>query len=120
MNMSDQMSVNSNYSRGSHASSQQSSQVDEAYRRLGHRLSRRAHGDQPVLRPQRLEKLGLTIGSGFVQYLETQQGNDGGEISRDGAQDVRRTYIRLRNQVNKRLYYYDISMASHASRGALF
>ena len=91
--MSDQMSVGSHYSRGSHASSQQSSQVDEAYRRLGHRLSRRAHGDQPFPRPQRLEKIGLTIGSGFAHYHQIT----------DGAQDVRRTcsFEELREQTQE-------------------
>jgi hypothetical protein len=107
------MSVGSHYSRGSHASSQQSSQVDEAYRRLGHRLSRRAHGDPPFPRPQRLETIGLTIGSGFAQYHETQQGNDGETGDGAGDQDVRRTYPF--EELSEQTLY-----AIHASRGALF
>lgn len=66
----DYMSVGSHFSRDSRASttSGASSQVDEAYRRLGRRLSVRAHGDGPITQPQRLNRIGLTISSTFVPY----------------------------------------------------
>jgi hypothetical protein len=72
------MTVGSHYSRGSvgsagnvtSATSQASSQVDEAYRRLGRRLSIRAHGDPPISRPQRLSRIGLTPSSNFGAYLD--------------------------------------------------
>ena len=64
-------SVGSHYSRGSHGSqSHQSSQVDEAARRLGHRLSMSAHGDKPVTRPQKLSRIGMTPKSGFLNYAD--------------------------------------------------
>jgi hypothetical protein len=79
--MSDYASVGSHYSRGSHASSQQSSQVDEAARRLGHRLSMTVHGDQPVSRPQRLSRVGMTPKSGFVRFRDRPRlEEDGVEI----------------------------------------
>jgi hypothetical protein len=66
------MSVGSHYSHGSSASQQSSVAVDEAYRRLGHRLSLRAHGDQAMPRPQRLSRIGLTPKSGFASYGQQQ------------------------------------------------
>lgn len=64
------MSVGSHFSRDSVASttSGASSQVDEAYRRLGRRLSARAHGDGPIRQPQRLSRVGLTPSSTFAPY----------------------------------------------------
>ena len=66
----DYMSVGSHFSRDSAASttSGASSQVDEAYRRLGRRLSARAHGDGPITQPQRLSRIGLTPSSTFTPY----------------------------------------------------
>ena len=89
--MNEYASVGSYYSRGSHGSaSQQSSQVDEAARRLGHRLSMRAHGDKSAPRPQRLSHLGMTPQSGFgpfgVTYKEQQnpqQQQKDGDIEND-------------------------------------
>ena len=52
--------------------------MDEAYRRLGHRLSRRAHGDQPLTRPLRHESLGLTPTSVFGRYERQSIGGEGG------------------------------------------
>lgn len=66
---SDHMSVgSSHYSRGSSGSSQNSLQVDEAYKRLGQKLSARAHGDLPLSTPQVLSNLGLTPNSVFARY----------------------------------------------------
>lgn len=67
----DYMSVGSHYSRGSVGSSHNSSQVDEAYRRLGQRLSMRAHGDLPVSKPRLLARIGMTPKSGFVPHDQT-------------------------------------------------
>ena len=83
----DLMSVGSHYSRGSHGSaSHHSSVVDDAYRRLGRRLSLRAHGDQPMSRPQRSSRIGLTSRSGFSQYDHSSAQKDGGDL--DGEVDV--------------------------------
>jgi len=65
----DQMSVGSHYSRDS-AASGASSQMDEAYRRLGWKLSARAHGDGPITQPQRLSRIGLGPSSSFLPYDE--------------------------------------------------
>lgn len=64
----DYMSVGSHYSRSSMGSSHNSSQVDEAYRRLGHRLSIRAHGDHAVSKPPAVSRIGMTRQSGFLPY----------------------------------------------------
>jgi hypothetical protein len=66
----DYMSVGSHFSRDSVASttSGASSQVDEAYRRLGRRLSARAHGDGPITQPQRLSRIGMTPSSTFTPF----------------------------------------------------
>lgn len=78
----DYMSVGSHYSIDSTRSGASSSQVDEAYRRLGRRLSLRAHGDEPIIQPQRLSRIGLTEGSMFTPYGEdeswgeSQEGSD--------------------------------------------
>ena len=62
--------------------------MDEAYRRLGHRLSRRAHGDQPLTLPQRLESLGLTPTSVFEKFQLKEVGGEGdsgdASLSRNG------------------------------------
>jgi hypothetical protein len=76
------MSVGSHYSRDSTRSGASSSHVDEAYRRLGRRLSLRAHGDEPIMQPQRLSRIGLAEGSMFAPYGEdeswgeSQEGSD--------------------------------------------
>lgn len=66
----DLASVGSHYSRGSHASSQNSSTVDEAYRRLGQRLSLRAHGGdaRAYNRPRQVARIEWTDRSGFLSY----------------------------------------------------
>jgi len=68
----DYKSVGSHFSRDSKGSahSEASSQVDEAYRRLGQRLSVRAHGDGPPILPQRLSRIGLTHASSFLKFGE--------------------------------------------------
>ena len=83
----DYMSVGSHRSRGSHASSQQSSVVDEAYRRLGQRLSLRAHGEKPIPRPRRLSQIGLTTKSSFSPY-DQKMGAAQRDSSEDPNQDV--------------------------------
>ena len=88
---SDYMSVGSHYSRGSVASSQQSSVVDEAYRRLGLRLSMRAHGDGPMKQPQRLAKIGLTPVSGFARYSTSDNAHEEDGTESVTSQDVSRT-----------------------------
>jgi hypothetical protein len=64
----DYMSGSSHYSRGSNGSSHNNSQVDEAYRRLGQRLSLRVHGDLPLSKPQVLPTIGMTPNSMFSSY----------------------------------------------------
>ena len=63
----DYMSVGSHYSVDSTRSGA-SSQVDEAFRKVGLRLSIRAHGDGPIIPPMRLSRIGLTETSLFVPY----------------------------------------------------
>ena len=75
------MGASGAYSVGSGTSQHTSSSqhhYDEAYRRLGHRLSRRAHGDPPYKRPQQLSQIGLEIGSCFDIYenRNTKNSND--------------------------------------------
>jgi hypothetical protein len=81
------MSVGSHFSRESRetTTSGASSQVDEAYRRLGRRLSIRAHGDGPVRQPVRLSRIGQTQSSIFAAYGES--GTSKKTSSDDPAQD---------------------------------
>jgi hypothetical protein len=74
----DYMSVGSHYSRSSMGSSHNSSQVDEAYRRLGRRLSIRAHGEQAISKPQAVSSIGMTQTSGFMPYDEESVRQDYG------------------------------------------
>lgn len=100
----DYMSVGSHFSRESVASttSGASSQVDEAYRRLGRRLSARAHGDGPIKQPQRLSRIGLTPASTFTPYhsknatlkmnnATNKETNDGSSGSSDRTPKVAKT-----------------------------
>ncbi|KAG7370676.1 serine/threonine protein kinase [Nitzschia inconspicua] len=69
---SDHFSVGSHYSRESGVSSQNSSTVDEAYRRLGQRLSMRAHGGDmgSYNRSRRIAKIAVTPRSGFSSFAD--------------------------------------------------
>eukprot|EP00980_Cylindrotheca_fusiformis_P008060 scaffold1717_cov117-Cylindrotheca_fusiformis.AAC.11 len=64
----DYMSVGSHYSRSSFESSHNSSHVDEAYRRLGQRLSIRAHGDRTTYFPPAVSTIGMSQKSMFLPY----------------------------------------------------
>jgi hypothetical protein len=100
----DHMSVGSHFSRESRtsAASGASSQVDEAYRRLGRRLSIRAHGDGPVRQPLRLSRIGLPQSSNFAAYgdMDTSKRSsddpqDGSSVSDVTFEDIEGNYFRF-------------------------
>ncbi len=109
----DYMSVGSHFSRDSRASttSGASSQVDEAYRRLGRRLSMRAHGDGPIAQPQKLSRIGLTPSSTFEAQRD-RLGPNGSHKEASNGNSVSQHRIRIERQVLCSYTFYLINLFS--------
>jgi dual specificity protein kinase YAK1 len=93
------LSLRSNHTRSNNtAASSAISQVDEAYRRLGQRLSSQAHGGVPhsSLGPKKVARLALSVESAFrsyepmrrISYLEGHQQEDAGMSRTSKAQKI--------------------------------
>ena len=93
----DYTSMPSHCSRGSYVSSQNSSVVDEAYRRLGQRLSLRAHGDKPTTRPTRQSRIGQTPRSSFHPYDPTDANTEGSDLYSSHSNHVVQNHHKIPN-----------------------